>query len=87
VSSNGERIEPRTLTIALDRLLPRERVVVPDGGNFNGHPAVFLDVPDAQGTCLPLAFQSVGLALSAAIGAAVALPAASPWPVSGTAAS
>ncbi|WRL66694.1 thiamine pyrophosphate-binding protein [Blastococcus brunescens] len=65
---------PRTLTIALDGLLPSRRVVVPAGGNFNGYPAMFFDVPDAQGFCLPLAFQSIGMALAAAIGAAVALP-------------
>jgi thiamine pyrophosphate-dependent acetolactate synthase large subunit-like protein len=73
-TSDRQRIDPRTLTIALDALLPRERVVVPDGGNFNGYPAVFLDVPDERGFCLPLAFQSIGLALSAAIGVAVATP-------------
>ncbi|SOE02602.1 thiamine pyrophosphate-binding protein [Blastococcus haudaquaticus] len=73
-TSDGQRIDPRALTIALDRLLPRERVVVPDGGNFNGYPAMFLDVPDARGYCLPLAFQSIGMALAAAIGCAVATP-------------
>ncbi|MBB3082542.1 thiamine pyrophosphate-binding protein [Geodermatophilus sabuli] len=73
-TSDGERIDPRTLTIALDEMLPRERVVVPDGGNFNGYPAMFLEVPDNRGYCLPLAFQSIGMALSAAIGAAVATP-------------
>lgn len=69
-----DRIDPRTLTIALDEILPTERVVVPDGGNFNGYPAMFLSVPDARGYCLPLAFQSIGLALAASIGAAVANP-------------
>lgn len=73
-TSDGERIDPRTLTIALDRMLPRERVIVPDGGNFNGYPAMFFEVPDNRGYCLPLAFQSIGMALAAAIGAAVATP-------------
>ncbi|QJY49915.1 thiamine pyrophosphate-binding protein [Pseudonocardia broussonetiae] len=73
-TSDGSRIDPRTLTIALDRMLPAERVVVPDGGNFNGYPAMFLEVPDHRGYCLPLAFQSIGMALAAAIGAAVATP-------------
>ncbi|MDO5739970.1 MAG: thiamine pyrophosphate-binding protein [Ornithinimicrobium sp.] len=67
-------IDPRTLSIALDDLLPKQRVVVPDGGNFNGYPAMFLAVPDARGFVLPLAFQSIGLSLGAAIGAALALP-------------
>lgn len=73
-TSTVDRIDPRTLTIALDDLLPVERVVVPDGGNFNGYPAMFLAVPDHRGFCLPLAFQSIGLSLSAAIGAALAQP-------------
>lgn len=73
-TGTAERIDPRTLTIALDDVLPRERVVVPDGGNFNGYPAMFFDVPDQWSFCLPLAFQSIGLALPAAIGAAVAHP-------------
>lgn len=55
-------------------MLPAERVVVPDGGNFNGYPAMFLSVPDHHGYCLPLAFQSIGLALGAAVGAAIAAP-------------
>ncbi|WP_371415367.1 thiamine pyrophosphate-binding protein [Citricoccus sp. SGAir0253] len=68
------RIDPRLLTNVLDRMLPDERVVVPDGGNFNAYPAMHLRVPDHEGYCVPLAFQSIGLALSSAIGAAVALP-------------
>lgn len=73
-TSDQERIDPRALTIALDDILPAERVVVPDGGNFNGYPAMFLAVPDHRGYCLPLAFQSIGLGLPAAVGAAVACP-------------
>lgn len=67
-------VDPRTLTIALDDLLPRERVVVPDAGNFTGYPAMFLDVPDHRGFSLALAFQSIGLGLAAAIGVACAQP-------------
>jgi acetolactate synthase I/II/III large subunit len=73
-TSTGDLIDPRTLSIALDDLLPAERVVVPDGGNFNGYPAMFLGVPDDKGFCLTLAFQSIGLALSTAIGAGLASP-------------
>ncbi|MEO7124112.1 MAG: thiamine pyrophosphate-binding protein [Lacisediminihabitans sp.] len=67
-------IDPRTLTIGLDEILPMNRIVVPDGGNFNGYPAMFFRVPDQYGYCLPLAFASIGLGLSSAIGAATALP-------------
>ena len=73
-TSTGELIDPRTLTIALDEILPAERVLAPDGGNFNGYPAMFLDVPDERGYCLTLAFQSIGLGLSTAIGAGLASP-------------
>jgi thiamine pyrophosphate-dependent acetolactate synthase large subunit-like protein len=73
VTAEG-RIDPRTLTIGLDELLPMDRIVVPDGGNFNGYPAMFFRVPDQHGYCLPLAFAAIGLGLSSAIGAATALP-------------
>jgi thiamine pyrophosphate-dependent acetolactate synthase large subunit-like protein len=54
-------IDPRTLTIALDDLLPAERVVAIDSGNFMGYPSMFLSVPDEQGFCFTQAFQSIGL--------------------------
>ncbi len=68
------RIDPRTLSIALDRLLPASRTVAVDSGNFMGYPSMFLDVPDAEGFVFTQAFQSVGLGLATAIGAAVARP-------------
>jgi thiamine pyrophosphate-dependent acetolactate synthase large subunit-like protein len=68
------RIDPRTLTIALDDLLPADRVVAVDSGNFMGYPSMFLDVPDEHGFCFTQAFQSVGLGLATAIGAALARP-------------
>jgi thiamine pyrophosphate-dependent acetolactate synthase large subunit-like protein len=68
------RIDPRTLSIALDALLPVERTVAIDSGHFMGYPAMYLRVPDAQGFVFTQAFQSVGLGLATAIGAAVARP-------------
>ena len=70
----GGRIDPRTLTIALDDLLPAERVVAIDSGNFMGYPSMFLSVPDEHGFCFTQAYQSVGLGLASAIGAALAQP-------------
>ncbi|RYY51252.1 MAG: thiamine pyrophosphate-binding protein [Actinomycetales bacterium] len=67
-------IDPRTFTIGVDALLPAARVVVPDGGNFNGYPAMFLGVDDADSYCLPLAFQSIALALATGVGVALAHP-------------
>ncbi|WP_061297684.1 thiamine pyrophosphate-binding protein [Herbidospora cretacea] len=72
---SGEgRIDPRTLTIRLDELLPAERIVSVDSGNFMGYPAMFLDVPDEFGFCFTQSFQSIGLGLATAIGAALARP-------------
>ena len=39
-----------------------------------GYPSMFLDVPDAEGFVFTQAFQSIGLGLATAIGAAVARP-------------
>jgi thiamine pyrophosphate-dependent acetolactate synthase large subunit-like protein len=68
------RIDPRTLTIALDDLLPAERTVAVDSGNFMGYPAMFLAVPDEHGLVFTQAFQSIGLGLATALGAAIARP-------------
>jgi thiamine pyrophosphate-dependent acetolactate synthase large subunit-like protein len=68
------RIDPRTLTAALDDALPADRVLAVDSGNFMGYPSMFLDVPDEHGFCFTQAFQSVGLGLATAIGAALARP-------------
>ena len=72
---DGEaRIDPRTLTIALDDLLPAQRMVSVDSGNFMGYPSMFLSVPDASAFCFTQAYQSIGLGLASAIGAALAQP-------------
>ena len=68
------RIDPRTLTIALDDLLPAERVLAVDSGNFMGYPSMFLSVPDENAFCFTQAYQSVGLGLASAVGAALAQP-------------
>jgi thiamine pyrophosphate-dependent acetolactate synthase large subunit-like protein len=72
--SAAGRVDPRTLSIALDDLLPRQRTVAIDSGNFMGYPSMYLSVPDAAGFCFTQAFQSIGLGLASAIGAAVARP-------------
>ena len=68
------RIDPRTLSAALDDLLPAERTIAVDSGNFMGYPAMYLDPPDPDGFVFTQAFQSIGLGLATAIGAAVARP-------------
>jgi acetolactate synthase I/II/III large subunit len=76
--STEDRIDPRRLTIGLDDVLPAERVVGVDSGNFMGYPSMLLSVPDELGFCFTQAFQSVGLGLATAIGAALAQPARLP---------
>jgi acetolactate synthase I/II/III large subunit len=71
---DGEHIDPRTLTIALDDMLPAERLVAVDSGNFMGYPSMYLTVPDQDGFCFTQAYQSIGLGLASAIGAAIARP-------------
>lgn len=71
---DDKHIDPRTFSIALDDLLPRERVIAVDSGNFMGYPSMFLTVPDQRGFCFTQAFQSVGLGLASALGAALASP-------------
>ena len=73
-SGADARIDPRTLTIELNSILPAERIVSIDSGNFMGYPSQFLDVPDADGFCFTQAFQSIGLGLGTVIGAALARP-------------
>jgi acetolactate synthase I/II/III large subunit len=72
--SDGGRIDPRTLTIKLDDMLPADRIVAVDSGNFMGYPSMYLSVPDADGFCFTQAYQSIGLGLASAVGSAIARP-------------
>ena len=72
--STTDRIDPRVLSRRLDELLPAERIVSVDSGNFMGYPSAYLGVPDEYGFCFTQAFQSIGLGLATAIGAALARP-------------
>ncbi|MFD1051242.1 hypothetical protein ACFQ1S_39750, partial [Kibdelosporangium lantanae] len=58
--SDGTHIDPRELSRALDSMLPVERVVAVDSGNFMGYPSAYLRVPDHYGFCLTQSFQSIG---------------------------
>jgi thiamine pyrophosphate-dependent acetolactate synthase large subunit-like protein len=72
--STETAVDPRTFTKALDAILPRDRTVVTDGGHFSGWPTRHLRVPDASGWIFKQSFQSIGLGLATAIGAATARP-------------
>jgi thiamine pyrophosphate-dependent acetolactate synthase large subunit-like protein len=72
--SNSEFIDPRTLSKAVDAILPAERVVASDSGHFCGWVPRYLRVPNARASCLSHSFQSVGLGLPSTIGLAIANP-------------
>jgi len=72
--STATSIDPRVLTRELDSMLPYERIVAVDSGNFMGYPSQYLAVPDEFGFCFTQAFQAIGLGLYTAIGAALAQP-------------
>ncbi len=67
-------IDPRALTLALEKMLPAQRTVAVDSGHFMGWPVMYLSVPDSAGFVFAQAYQSVGLGLGSAIGAAAARP-------------
>ena len=72
--SNAQVIDPRTLSIAVDEILPKDRVVASDSGHFCGWVPRYLRVSSPQASCLSHSFQSVGLGLPSAIGLAIANP-------------
>ena len=72
--SSTQFIDPRTLSKAVDEILPKDRVVASDSGHFCGWVPRYLRVPNPKASCLSHSFQSVGLGLASAIGLAIANP-------------
>ena len=72
--SSGQFIDPRTLSKAVDAILPADRVVASDSGHFCGWVPRYLRVPNARASCLSHSFQSVGLGLASTVGLAIANP-------------
>ena len=72
--STAQYIDPRTLSKAVDAILPADRVVASNSGHFCGWVPRYLRVPNARASCLSHSFQSVGLGLPSAIGLAIANP-------------
>ena len=73
-AGTATQIDPRTLSAALDDLLPEGRTLAVDSGHFMGYPPMYMRVPDPEGFVFAQAFQAIGLGLGSAIGAAVARP-------------
>jgi thiamine pyrophosphate-dependent acetolactate synthase large subunit-like protein len=73
-AGDASRIDPRTLARTLDDLLPEERLIAVDSGHFMGWMPMYCRVPDEQGFVMTQSFQSIGLGLATATGAAIARP-------------
>jgi len=69
-----DHIDHRTLSIALEELLPAERTLVVDSGHFMGWAPMYLSIPADRGFVFTQSFQSIGLGLATAIGCALARP-------------
>ncbi|MDV2979779.1 UNVERIFIED_CONTAM: thiamine pyrophosphate-binding protein [Actinomycetes bacterium ARC8] len=68
------RLDPRALAAALNAVLPERRTVVQDGGHFIGWAPMYWNIPRPQDLVMVgTAFQSIGLGLASAVGAARAL--------------
>lgn len=72
--STAVGLDPRTLMVGLNGILPPERTVVVDGGNHMEFPIKYLAVPDPTGFVWPIEYAAIGCALGNALGAAVARP-------------
>ncbi|MGN8131752.1 thiamine pyrophosphate-binding protein [Paenarthrobacter sp. 22069] len=68
------RLDPRALATALDAVLPERRTVVQDGGHFIGWAPMYWNIPRPQDLVMVgTAYQSIGLGLASAVGAARAV--------------
>jgi thiamine pyrophosphate-dependent acetolactate synthase large subunit-like protein len=66
-------LDPSALSVALDEILPAQRLVVQDGGHFSGWAPMFWQVgAPAHFHMVGTAFQSIGLGLASAVGAIAA---------------
>ena len=74
ISADG-RLDPRPFARELNRILPRERIVVQDGGHFLGWFPMYADIPDPYSLVMSgTAFQVIGLGFPFGVGAAAAQP-------------
>jgi acetolactate synthase-1/2/3 large subunit len=67
-------LDPRTLTIRLNEVLPKDRAVVTDAGHFFGNPCTYMAVSDARSFVCGIDFGSIGLGIGHAMGVSVAYP-------------
>ena len=67
-------MDPRSLILELDRVLPVDRAVVTDNGNFFGFVPPHIGVPSPDRFKLSSDFAVIGLGIGTAIGTAIARP-------------
>jgi len=72
-ANTARTVDPRSLAIELDKLLPADRTIVYDGGNFLGV-APYLSVPDPGHFKMTSDFASIGLGFGTALGVAMGRP-------------
>jgi acetolactate synthase-1/2/3 large subunit len=72
--SDEHGLDPRSVLLAIDELLPEDRVIVTDGGHHFNFECTCLRAHDPSSWISPLDFSSIGSATGVAIGAAIAHP-------------
>lgn len=73
-ADDSKYLDPRVVTIRLNEILPKDRVVVTDAGHFFGNPCTYMRVSDARSFVCGIDFGSIGLGIGHAMGACVAHP-------------
>lgn len=82
--ANDGLLDPRSAMSRLNEILPANRQVISDGGHFIGWSSYYLDLPAPDSlTMVGTQFQSIGLGLPSAPGAALARPEATHVVVTG----
>lgn len=71
-NSSPDGVDMRSVCLELEQALPRDRVLVIDGGHFFTAPLQYITVEDPTSFLLPVSFGSIGLGLGAAVGASLA---------------
>jgi thiamine pyrophosphate-dependent acetolactate synthase large subunit-like protein len=78
------KLDPRSVAAALNTILPKDRVVVQDGGHFIGWAPMYWDISGPHALhMVGTAYQTIGLGLASAVGAAAAAPTATTVLVTG----
>src|SRR5690625_3063370 len=72
--STADFIDPRTLSKAINSMLPASCALAIDNGHFMAWPPRHIKVQDARASSMGGGFQAVGLGLASAVGLALARP-------------